>query len=128
MGRPRTPTKVLELRGSFKRHPERRVDRAGEPEVTEPLGDPPDDLDEAERARWIELAREMPWLGRADRAGVWAAAKQYAVLKRQGGKASDWAVFRGYLSDLGGMAGSRSKVKVPGAPAKKANAFGQLTG
>ena len=126
MGRPRTPTKVLMLRGSFKKHPERRAARAGEPEVNEPLGDPPDRLDEAERARWFELADEMPWLGRADRAALELTAKQFAVLARKGGTAAEYAVCRGYLSDLGGMAGTRSKIKVPGTPEKKANPFGAL--
>jgi hypothetical protein len=104
------------------------AERADEPVVDEPLGDPPADLDEAERARWLELAGDMPWLGRADRTALWAAAKQHAVLRKSGGSASEWAVFRGYLSDLGGMAGSRSKVKVPGGKSKaKANQFGALT-
>jgi len=126
MGRPRTPTKVLQLRNAFRKHPERLAERANEPQDDRPLGGPPESLDESELARWIELAGDMPWLTRADRAALWAAAKQYAALWRDGGKASDWSVFRGYLSELGGLAGSRSKIKVPGAKAKPANAFGAL--
>lgn len=126
MGRPRKPTRVLELSGAFKKNPQRRREREGEPEANEPLGDPPDRLDEAERARWIELSRDYTWLGRADRVALEMAARQMAAIIRDGGKASDYAVLRGYLSDLGGMAGSRSKIKVPGEKTKPKNAFGRL--
>ena len=70
MARPRKPTKYLKLVGAFKKNPKRLKEREGEPEVTAPLGDPPDRLDEAEKARWHELAADMPWLGGADRVAV----------------------------------------------------------
>jgi hypothetical protein len=38
MGRPRKPTAALELSGAFKRNPQRRRDRADEPEVEGPVG------------------------------------------------------------------------------------------
>jgi hypothetical protein len=128
MARPRKPTKYLKLVGAFKKNPKRLREREGEPEVTAPLGDPPDRLDEAEKARWRELAADMPWLGGADRVAVEMAAKQFAAIVREGGKAADYAVLRGYLSDLGGMAGSRSKLKVPGEKAKVVNPFAKLSG
>lgn len=58
MARPRTPTKVLDARGAFKRHPERK--RGGEPEVRDPLGAPPEDLSPAELRWWHEFAARAP--------------------------------------------------------------------
>lgn len=58
MGRPRTPTKILDARGAFKNHPDRKRD--DEPVVSEPLGGPPDWFSEEEAAMWIELASRIP--------------------------------------------------------------------
>jgi len=74
MPRPRTPTKVLEARGAFKKDPQRKRD--GEPEVTTPLGAPHESLNAAESAAWLELARNAPpgVLTEADRLPVEMAA------------------------------------------------------
>ncbi|MGF6526047.1 hypothetical protein [Variovorax sp. PvP013] len=55
MARPRKPTNVHELRGTFKTHPERRAARANEPTPTGEIGAPPAHLSDAERACWIEV-------------------------------------------------------------------------
>lgn len=125
MARPRKPTAVLKLSGAFDKNPKRGRERENEPESTAPLGDCPGDLDEAERARWLELAGDLPWLRQGDRVALWSAAKQYAKLMRDGGSASDWSSFRGFLSDLGGMAGTRSKIVAP-SKAKPKTAFGEF--
>ena len=57
MARPRTPTKVLEMRGSYKRNPNRRRE---EPDVSGPLGDPPAYFSGAELAAWNEIASGAP--------------------------------------------------------------------
>jgi len=44
MARLRTPTALLELRGAFKRNPNRKQARQGEPLVTAPLADPPEGM------------------------------------------------------------------------------------
>jgi hypothetical protein len=41
MGRPRKPTKELELSGAFEKHPERKRERADEPKPDGPIGPPP---------------------------------------------------------------------------------------
>jgi hypothetical protein len=41
MGRPRKPTKALELSGAYEKHPERKADRAHEPKPEGPIGSPP---------------------------------------------------------------------------------------
>ena len=58
MSRPRTPTKVLEARGSFKRHPERK--RHGEPEVTEALGKCPKGFMEDQEGAWCDIVNTAP--------------------------------------------------------------------
>lgn len=52
------PTAVLEARGAFKNHPERRPE--GEPVVTTPLGPPPHHLEVDQIKCWNELAETAP--------------------------------------------------------------------
>lgn len=72
--RTRTPTAVLEARGSFKRHPERARARADEPRPDTPLGNPPKRLSDAEKAAWKEMKAEGFWLTSADAMMVEIAA------------------------------------------------------
>lgn len=65
----RVPTKVLELRGAFKKNPQRT--RKEIPGLQE-LGNPPDHLDDASRAVWIELVESSP-------AGVLTASDRQAL-------------------------------------------------
>ena len=127
MGRPRTPTAVLRLRGAFKKHPEREKEREGEPEVTEPLGDPPDCLNEAQVARWHEVSGWCPWLTVADRLGVEIVARLWVDLRDGKAGAPELKSLITCLSHLGMFATDRAKIKVPGKQ-KKANKFGALTG
>lgn len=53
MSRPRLPTNVLELRGSFKKDPQRA--RPLEPEPPSAIGDPPDYFCEKKRNIWHEI-------------------------------------------------------------------------
>jgi len=78
MGRQKTPTRILEARNSFKKHPERRRD--GEPEVRGSLGGAPDRLNELEAKAWHEIASTAPIgvLTEADRLDVEMAARLLA--------------------------------------------------
>lgn len=60
MGRHRTPTKLLELRGAFKHDPKRASERAGEPQPSGPLGEPPAYFTEELAAIWRELSALAP--------------------------------------------------------------------
>ncbi len=61
MPQKRTPTKVLEMRGSFKDHPDRKRKRAKEPKYTQPMPmRPPDHLLSREKKIWKELMDAMP--------------------------------------------------------------------
>jgi len=55
MGRPKTPTNILEMRGAFKKNPKRR--RPGEPKPTKPLGNPPGRLGPDVKKAWREIDR-----------------------------------------------------------------------
>ena len=69
MGRPRTPTALLELRGSFKHDPKRKSQRIGEPKPSGPLGEAPPSFTPALIEIWLELIELAPTgvLGNADR-------------------------------------------------------------
>lgn len=66
MARPRTPTALLELRGSFKRNPSRGRDRTGEPRPTAPLPGPPNHFTREQKAVWAEVALYGTWLTSPD--------------------------------------------------------------
>jgi len=57
MARPRTPTNVLELRGSFAKDPQRRREDA---ETAGEIGDPPADFSDGERTAWSEIVQNAP--------------------------------------------------------------------
>ena len=71
MGIHRTPTAILEARGSFIGHKNRREARAGEPIITKPLGCPPRTLTEDQKKIWREFAHMVPG-GVATFADRWA--------------------------------------------------------
>lgn len=125
MARPRTPTKVLKLRGAFRNHPKREKERAGEPEPIGPLGDAPDCFDEAHIARWYEIASWCPWLADADRVIVEATCRLWVKMRNIELKSSDWGLLTTNLSKLGMTPTDRSRVKVPTRAPKK-NAFKEL--
>ncbi|PHR17307.1 MAG: terminase [Sphingopyxis sp.] len=61
MGRPRTATSVLDARGAFKKHSERRNERAKEPKVSSPFPkSAPRHLSKGQAACWREVVRIAP--------------------------------------------------------------------
>lgn len=112
MSRPRTPTAVLELRGSFKKHPERARERAGEPVPLNPLGDPPPGLSRDAKAAWKEMAEAGFWLTSADQFMVEVAAVLMA--KQRDGSIDNPArsLLVSTLSKLGFGPAERSKLRV----------------
>jgi phage terminase small subunit len=56
MGRPRTPTSILDGRGSFLQKPSRS--RPDEPTTDKPIGDAPTYLTKEERKVWRELVKQ----------------------------------------------------------------------
>lgn len=120
MARPRTPTRVLELRGAYKKDPQRKKARAGEPHVTEPMGQPPDCLDEAERARWHEVAEwGKDWLRVHHRGIVEQLCRLWMLDRRGKATGAQQALLVSCWGRLGLTPSDESKVKVPPAPAQK---------
>lgn len=58
MGRPSTPTAILDAKGSFAKNPSRR--RPDEPKPNKPIGAPPKELTPEERKQWKRLAAQIP--------------------------------------------------------------------
>ena len=58
MPRKKTPTRILDARGAFKKDPQRK--REGEPQVTDSLSAPPDDFTPAEAKAWHMIASKAP--------------------------------------------------------------------
>lgn len=127
MGRPRTPTNVLEARGAFKKNPQRMRNREPEP-ITE-LGEPPAHLFPLERAAWEEIAAIA-------HAGMFCAADRLAVeqaamllgqaretvthpdgtISRAGLRSGDRGLLLSLFARFGMTPADRSKVEVPKAP------------
>lgn len=125
MARPRTPTRVLELRGAFKKHPERRQERANEPEPEAGLGASPKELDEAERARWKQIAKWCPWLTVADRAIVEMTCRLWTLSRKNAASVAELKLLQSNYVQLGMTPSGRTRVKVP-TPQKKQNPFSGL--
>lgn len=68
MARPRTPTKILEMKGSFKTHPDRKREHEPVPNSAE-IGSPPLYFSDAEVDIWHEIIKAVPAgvLGDCDR-------------------------------------------------------------
>jgi hypothetical protein len=80
MARPRTPTNVLDARGSFKKHPERKRQDA---ETSGPLDAAPDHIDGAVLHAWNEIASSAPLdvLTNSDRISLEIAANLLAQFR-----------------------------------------------
>ncbi len=125
MARPRAPTAVLELRGSFKTHPSRK--RTGEPRPTGELGDPPPHLDEAARVAWGEIVGMAPAgvLTNADRWAVEIAAGLMAEFRKGEMLPAGIGHLRGMLGRLGLTPADRAGLNIP-QPEKTDNKWAQF--
>lgn len=128
MGRPRTASNVLDLRGAFKKNPKRGRDREDEPEPVGDVGDAPAWFSAKQKACWKEIVGlcHAGSLCRADRLIVEHASQLLSQLR-----AEKWVVhptilvrYEAALGKLGLSPADRSKIKVTKAPQK--NPFGAL--
>lgn len=107
MGRPRKPDAVQEATGAFIKDPQ----RARKSPKVSALGPPPKRLTDIQREAWLELADEIPWLGRSDRKVVEVAAKLTARLMTDPDMGVNAiAQLRMCLTSLGATPADRSKV------------------
>jgi hypothetical protein len=113
MGRPRSPTALLQLRGAFKHDPSRLKARQYEPIVTTPLPEPPPNLPKPVKAAWQEMKLRGWWLTSADRFLVEIAATlmtRYRLSKIQSGDVSQLI---GLLGKIGFSPKERGSMNLP---------------
>lgn len=114
MPRPRKPTKVLEAKGAFRKDPQRRRD--GEPEVREPLGAVPGDLNALQVKAWQEIVSFAPMgvLTQADRLVVEMAACLLAEYREDRGGFSGQKLGRleAMLGKFGMTPSDRAKLSI----------------
>src|SRR4051812_35680218 len=123
MGRPRLPTRVLELKGAFRHDPQRRRERENEPEPEPGLGKPPDSMSESQKARWKEIAKYCTWLTVADRPMVEMTARLWQLMRDGAAKQGDLKQLASNLAHLGMTPSDRSKIKVPSTKKPSGNPF-----
>ena len=113
MSRPRTPTTVLELRGAFKRNPNRKRDRQHEPLVTTPLPEPPAYLTADTTAAWSEMKSCGYWLTSADKFLVEIAATLMSRYRGDELKSADTSLLIGLLGKIGFSPKERGALNLP---------------
>jgi hypothetical protein len=120
MGRTRTPTSVLKLRGAFINHPSRGRDRENEPIIARALPAPPRYLESAMVQMWLEMKSRGYWLTSADKFLVEIAASLMARYRIDELKSGDVSQLIGLLGKIGFSPGERGKMSLPakrsGAP------------
>ena len=124
MGRPRTPTEILELRGAYRKDPQRR--RPVGPKSEKELGQPPSHLTKLEVTCWNELERNIiaGVLTSAERWTVEIASRLMARLRTDWLTGAEFAQLSKALSSLGMTPADRSKVHVEAT--KQASPFDEL--
>lgn len=113
MGRPRTPSNILELRGSFDKDPQRRRE---DPKVDIGLGEAPPYFDDEERAIWEEIADSAPQgvLAKSDRLCIEMLVPLVLQLRQRGPmKAAERSFMLSTLTRIGCTPADRSKVARP---------------
>jgi hypothetical protein len=123
----KTPTNVLELRGSFKKHPERRAARANEPEPTGIIGEPPEHMKPHEQAVWREIVGiVVPGvLANSDRLALEIASvlmAEFRILGTAGMTDGRLSRLSALLGQLGMTPADRARVTVIGKPVER-NSF-----
>jgi hypothetical protein len=113
MGRTRTPTAVLELRGAFKRNPDRLRARKNEPLVTTPLPEPSPGLPKPVKEAWLEMQSRGFWLTSADRFLVEIAATLLARYRFDQIKSGDVSLLIRLLGMIGFSPKDRSALNLP---------------
>lgn len=127
MARPRTPTNVLNARGAFRKHPERK---RSDPEPSAPLSAPPDHLNDTARECWAEIAEAAPVdvLTESDRIAIEIAAQLLAHFRQDPAEFPSTKLLRleVLLGKFGMTPADRSRVSRLGPNRHTKNPFGDL--
>lgn len=128
MGRNRTATNVLEARGAFGKHPERRRERKNEPKNLPKLGAPPRYLSKDQKAAWRKIVKDAPAgiLTQADEISVEIASRLYAEMRAGTINRAGMKQLDSLLSKFGMNPSDRSKVSVPAKKKPSTNPFAKV--
>lgn len=113
MGRNRTPTEILDAKGTFIANPQRS--RPGEPKGSQPLGGPPTYLSKEEKKVWKDLAKQvLPGVAyQSDRTAFELLTRlTYKLRSGQMTKSSDMATLISLCSRFAMTPADRSRVVV----------------
>ncbi|WP_185749583.1 hypothetical protein [Stutzerimonas xanthomarina] len=124
MARPRTPTNLLDARGSFRKHPERkRVD----PDTAGPLSAAPDHLTEQALECWQDIVASAPHgvITDSDRIALELAANLLAQFRTDPGEFKSMRLVRleVLLGKFGMTPADRSRVSIAPRAKPSANPF-----
>src|SRR5215217_6407763 len=125
MARPRTPTAILELKGAFKKDPQRKAAREGEPVVENPVGSPPKHVSKPAALIWRRVVKEAYWLRSTHRDVLEAFCVYKAAFETDplSMKSAQVAQMMKAMTELGLTAASQTKVKVPEKAKEEDNPF-----
>lgn len=127
-GRPRTPTNILQMRGAYKNHPERAKDRENEPQICEPIGNPPATFTADQLKAWKDIVTSAPAgvLTSADALAVENAARLLALERIGQNSDSQGRRLDALLGKFGMTPSERSKVSVSVPTKRTGNPFSSL--
>lgn len=114
MARPRKPTAALELKGAYKKDPQRKDDRKNEPKPSGEIGMAPAGFSKDEVFLWDELAGYGFWLTNADRLMLEIAVKLMILFRASALDGGGISKLITALAKLGFSPSDRSKVQAPG--------------
>ena len=117
MARPRTP-KAKAAVTARDSHDKKRFEGRNEPKVADPIGPPPDWIEDTEsskaRSAWELFAKEIPWLNRSHRIFVAMACKyQGRIMAGEDIGIQAMNGLRQMLGQMGATPADSSKVAIP---------------
>lgn len=126
MARPRIPTKILEMRGSFKKDPQRQTARANEPTDLPLPGDPHSTLTDDQKKAWAYILERCPAgvLRQSDEIALEACARLYAEMRVGTIDRTGTKQLMDILSKFGMTPSDRSRVSAGDKP--KVNKFANI--
>ena len=125
MPRPRKSTATLEASGAFKHNPDRRRTVDTEPTSSEPIGDAPSCLTEAQKECWNEIVANAQngVLTKADRVAVELTARLMAKMRDGTATGTENNTLLALTSRFGATPADRNRVTVP--VSSKCNLFNE---
>ena len=132
-GRPRKPTKILEINGSARKDPARIAARGNEPRINSSIGSVPEYLTGHAAAKWAEVVSD-PDYGQVLNASHRETLAHYCFLHQRfvedvmGERtmtASERQTYHSLAMQLGRTPAAQSKVSVP-APAKPESTWDKI--